>query len=645
MKELKPIKVAFALLLLSVVAGAQQNFTYSPATPTAGETVKLLYKKEGGLKTLGGSPEAVVYQISANNKVKISEYKLNKAEGDDYTIDVPTDTSARVLFIGFLINKTFDATPEDGYQITFYENGKPRAGANAGMALFYQYFLEDVGGKNDKAKAMLAFEKEYAAYPDAKKTSYPAYLRLLTSENKEKANEALQKEVEATLKAGLKTEEDYQYVEQLYGAGRLTSQAQFITGVKKEKFPQGKWLNGDQVSKFSNEKNAEKKEAALKEIFAKIATDANWKNYEASKGQLAQQVANAYSTDGKWDEFERVLDTYVPADKADAKAMAYYSAANKLVKDSTKGALAEKYAEKAFAYATNLYKNNAGTKPEDMTRKDFESRNKSYYAYFGDLYAQALNKNGKQKIAFPIIKEIALNISEGKVDSQNGTYAKAAEKVVKPAVLKKDLEQFVKSGAATGDIKDLLKSLYVKEKKSEAGYDEYLAALQQESMNKLLAELKESMISQTAPTFAVNNIKGEKVDLAALKGKVVVLDFWATWCGPCIASFPGMQKAVNKYAEDKDVAFLFVNSWESSADKKKGAADFIEKNNYTFNVPLDLDDKVIGSYAVTGIPTKFVLDKQGNIVFKKVGGGSSEKLVDELVAMIELAKTAGAKAF
>ena len=280
-----------------------------------------------------------------------------------------------------------------------------------------------------------------------------------------------------------------------------------------------------------------------------------------------------------------------------------------------------------------------------MTRKDYENSNKSYYTFFGNLYAQALNKNGKQKKAFPIIKEIALDISEGKVDSHNGTYATTAEKVVKAAVLKKDLEQFVRAGAATGDIKDQLKSLYIKEKKSEAGYNEYLAALQQESMNKLLAELKESMISQTAPTFAVNNIKGEKVDLAALKGKIVVLDFWATWCGPCIASFPGMQKAVNKYADDKDVAFLFINSWENSADKTKNAADFIEKNKYTFNVPLDLDDKVIGSYAVSGIPTKFVLDKQGNIVFKKVGGGSSEKLVDELVAMIELAKTAGAKAF
>jgi thiol-disulfide isomerase/thioredoxin len=146
------------------------------------------------------------------------------------------------------------------------------------------------------------------------------------------------------------------------------------------------------------------------------------------------------------------------------------------------------------------------------------------------------------------------------------------------------------------------------------------------------------MLDESAPSFALYNLDGKKTDISELRGKVVVVDFWATWCGPCIASFPAMQKAMDKYKNDPNVKFIFIDTWESVEDKKANAQSFITKNKYRFDVWMDETDEVVTQFKVEGIPTKFVLDPEGKIRFKSVGfDGSDEKLVMELSAMIDMA--------
>ncbi|MNL20942.1 Sporulation thiol-disulfide oxidoreductase A precursor [compost metagenome] len=155
------------------------------------------------------------------------------------------------------------------------------------------------------------------------------------------------------------------------------------------------------------------------------------------------------------------------------------------------------------------------------------------------------------------------------------------------------------------------------------------------------------MINTPAPAFALKNLKGEVVDLAKLKGKTVILDYWATWCGPCIQSFPGMQMAVEKYRNDPNVVFLFINTFQREENREKAVKDWVLANpKYTFNVLLDnkkTEDpeqfEVVSQYKVTGIPTKFVIDGNGNIRFKTAGfDGTPEATVKELDIMIDLAK-------
>jgi thiol-disulfide isomerase/thioredoxin len=134
-----------------------------------------------------------------------------------------------------------------------------------------------------------------------------------------------------------------------------------------------------------------------------------------------------------------------------------------------------------------------------------------------------------------------------------------------------------------------------------------------------------SLEGKAAPQFSLQTTAGKDMNLASEKGNVVLLDFWATWCPPCRASLPHLQKVYEdeKFKSDG----LKVYAVNEGEDKAK-AADYCKENNLTFPVPLDKSSSVGGKYLVRGIPTTVVIGRDGKVkkVFVGYGDGLEEQV-------------------
>lgn len=639
MKKLMMVVLAF----WTTAIYAQKNFTYTPGKPKAGDVIHFTYESSGDLSNSSEPVEAAIYAYGS--KGKKAEDITMKRKGYRYTGTITTDTSQNFISLAFNVNKKFDNNFDDGYYIQLYDGDKIRKGSYANLSQFYQFagFSAGVTRNNDKALATL--EKEMELYPEDRKANLPSYVGLLLTLKKPDANATIQKEIEALLKNGLKDETDYTAVEQLYSLAKLPEQAKVFTSLKKEKFPDGKWIITDAVQKFYREKDAEKQKKMLADLTRKIETDSNWSFLRQALPNYVTIYLNSFTNRKDWKGLKAAVAESKGFEKATI-AGAYNNAAWRIQETDKDLDLAEEFTNYAISYAKAEWKNPGGTKSDGLTEKQWRKQKEATYGMYADTYAMVMYKLGNYKKGLPYAKDAAIAIAKGQSADQNNTYALLAEKIVPAKTLKKELEQFVKNGKSSGKIKEILKAAYLKSNKSGTGFDDYVMALEKESYLKMIDELRKSMLNERAPSFALLDLDGKKINAADLKGKVVVVDFWATWCGPCKASFPGMQKMVNKYKDDNNVKFIFVDTWEREANKEKNASDFITANKYSFHVLMDNENKVVEQFKVEGIPTKFIIDKNGMIRFKAVGfDGSDDKLMSELTAMIDMAADDSKKAF
>jgi thiol-disulfide isomerase/thioredoxin len=133
-----------------------------------------------------------------------------------------------------------------------------------------------------------------------------------------------------------------------------------------------------------------------------------------------------------------------------------------------------------------------------------------------------------------------------------------------------------------------------------------------------------------APAFDLKDPQGRPQRLADYLGKPVILNFWATWCPPCREEMPSMQRAHQALAAD-GVAVIAVNV----GDDAQAVDDFLFEIPVDFPLPLDLDSKVAQRYPLKGLPTTYVIDPQGRLVYSATGSRAWDdpKLLDQVRAL------------
>ena len=134
--------------------------------------------------------------------------------------------------------------------------------------------------------------------------------------------------------------------------------------------------------------------------------------------------------------------------------------------------------------------------------------------------------------------------------------------------------------------------------------------------------------NKKAPEFNLSGLNSETIELSNYKGKVVYLDFWATWCGPCRKSFPWMNEMQKKY-QSQGLEIIAV----SLDAKKKMVETFLKKYPADFTIALDPDGESGDSYKVRVMPSSYIIDRNGDIIERHMGFRTKDK--DKLEEMIK----------
>ncbi|HTY35896.1 MAG TPA: redoxin domain-containing protein [Bacteroidota bacterium] len=621
--------VAMLLFCLLPVAAQEQVATISPAKPKIGDELVLTYNagaknailrdaKEISAEVLmmkpsGEMPQLVEMQMKHEGSVWKSAFKL-------------TEQKARVLLVRFTSGDLKDDNSEHSWVTMVYgADGNALENAHGTMASLYRSgsFIDF---KTTKDAELM--KKEYALEKELYPKNYAAYFAPWSMMLRESPNDETKAKIKTELdalyaKAGSNGDVLAQIVTMYQQIGQK-DRAEELQKAELAAHPKGKLAENTRLNEVFAEKDAVKRASLMEKFLADFPPEA--KNKENYESYLTSFKMSAALSQKKYDEAAKVVESMPKKDGG-----MYNSLAWPLIEKGEQLEVATAWAKKGVDLLRNP---DPSSKPPYYSTKQWKKSNETMLGMVLDTYGYGLLQLGRAAEAVPVMKEAA-DLTKGDDTSVNQRLVEAYLKNGDNDKAMAAAADFVQKGKSNDKIVEAYKAAYIKVKGSDKGFEEMMAQAKQSGKDELRKELAKNRVNKPAIDFALKSIDGKIVKLADLRGKVVVLDFWATWCGPCKASFPYLQQVYNKYKDNPKIMILALNTWENVSGKEREdlVKKFMADNKYTF--PVLYDEGFVEKYGVEGIPTKFVIDKKGMIQFKTIGF-TGDKMVDEMITQFEM---------
>lgn len=641
---MKKFFLALLIFCFTTFVQAQQNFEIKPQKPVPGSVITFEWLTRNTLLQGKQDIEGTAYLLTMKDLPLAVSIPLKK-EGGIVTGSVKTNDSTLAVFFSFSKDDITENNNDAGYYTILYNKaGKEIMGGNLALATAFNSYGGIWRLKRDADKASTFYKKEFAN-PLAKEQFATAYLSYLAGLKSDADKEIFKEELAKLSSKKDISETDLMTVRSYYeNTLKNKDKAEELTTQLKQRFPNGLWKRSEALKAFYNEKDAYQKAKLFEDVKKNfIFTKEDQPMLDSYASQLAYSFADT-------SDFENMKKFAAAIQNNTTKAMVYNNVAWKLAgagiyNKPINAELGKQLSLESLDLMKKEMKEKNG-KPVYQTDEQYVKGLEGAYYNYADTYAVLLYHTGEYEKAYDIQKT-AVDHYKRKNANLNTSFTTMIEKIKGKQAARDEIEKFFEEGKYTPAMKNQFKAIFMADNKTEEDWVKYTNDLEVKALNRLKEALAKEIINMPAPQFALRDLDGKEISLTSLKGKVVVADFWATWCGPCIASFPAMKKAVEKFKNHPEVAFVFIDTWENDEDRKKKVTDFIAQNKYPFQVLYDQpkskekderDFVVVAEYKVEGIPTKFVIDRNSNIRFKSVGwGGNADELVNELTAMIDLA--------
>lgn len=620
----------YSLLLLCLPASAQ--FRYTPEKPQIGQTVSFTYTPQGTPLATDSTIEGRYVRYGAPTVMHLSRPATVTLvrQGADFVgeLYIPKKDVAgtMLLFRNSKQPKRADLNKNRLYVIPVTDAaGKLVPHATGGQASVFtrSNFLYESGNRPDLNQVVALYEQELKEYPDLRPTYWSDHLAALVRQKKVGYGPKVKAGIESYLASRpTPTAVELTAAAQLYESMGDFAKANLQRERMKKLDPAGSLVQKDRAAAVRSQTDWTRRKA----LYQAFVTEFPGSSYLPL---LAIGMTDGYFKNNDITGLVTFVDQQ-PATHIDVlmlNTMAFQLA-------DEKRSLPE--AGKLVNKAMSVLKTQP--KPGNVSG-NWEEEKQIRQRLLMNTLARTLEQQGNYAEAYTAYQAF---INPDDVDNSdprvNERYYLCALHTNHGTEAQPMAEAAVEVGKATPRLKTALRDWYAK----QPGQDDtkataYMTELEAELRAEQRDELRQILINEPAPAFSLTDLQGRTISSSALKGKVVVVDFWATWCGPCIASFPAMQQAQSRFQSDPNVRFLFVNTREGGPVQR--VHNFMAKNTYPFVVPLDAQQRMANAYKVQGIPTKVVIDGKGRVRYRAIGyNGNPETTVNELTLVVEMLK-------